>query len=150
MVSLSILLIGLKYKYMKIDELENLMREGKLAINKRKLNIQYRDKGWRGQKWDDTTNGSWDTTQIPYQMYQYEAHIKGDNENLFYKLRKRDYEKFNKIIPEIYYYKGNKLFNIKKCNDLSGHDFFADWVDKNEGNKQKYGKFYLKELTTLN
>lgn len=50
-------------------------------------------------------------------------------------------------LPE-YYYKGNKLYNIKKIKGLNycGHDLQANWKDPKENNKEKLGNFYLKEL----
>lgn len=47
-----------------------------------------------------------------------------------------------------YYYKGNKLYNIKKIKGLNycNWDFKANWKDKNEKNKEKLGYFYLKDL----
>ena len=56
---------------------------------------------------------------------------------------------FNPLISnETYYYKGNKLYNVKKIRGLNfnGHDILANWKDKNDGNKEKLGKFYFKEL----
>lgn len=47
-------------------------------------------------------------------------------------------------------WKGNELYNIKKIPKSSlnynGHDLFANWKDKTENNKEKYGKFYFKDL----
>lgn len=48
-----------------------------------------------------------------------------------------------------YYWKGNKLYNVKKIKGLNYlfHDIQADWIDEDDGNKEKTGKFYLKDLT---
>lgn len=46
-----------------------------------------------------------------------------------------------------YYYKSNKLYNIKKLAwDYCGFDLIANWQDKDDNNKKKLGKFRLKEL----
>lgn len=47
------------------------------------------------------------------------------------------------------YYKGNKLYNIKKVNGLNycRWDIMANWKDKDDNNKEKLGYFYLKDLT---
>ena len=43
-----------------------------------------------------------------------------------------------------YYYKGNKLYNIKKIKwSYVGFDFQANWKDNG---KEKLGNFYLKDL----
>lgn len=75
-----------------MDELRKLAQEGKLKVQKTKWRIVSRDKGWRGQKWDDQTNPSWSTEQIKYQTYHYEARTPDMPENQFYKITKKDYE----------------------------------------------------------
>ena len=46
-----------------------------------------------------------------------------------------------------YYYKGNKLYNVKKIKwSYTGKDIQANWKDKDENNKEKLGQFMLKEL----
>lgn len=82
---------------MKYEELENLAKQGKLKVEKREWGIIYRSKGWRGQKWDDTTKASWNNTQIPYKRYSYEARTPDMPEHQFYKITKKDYEKLSKI-----------------------------------------------------
>lgn len=49
-----------------------------------------------------------------------------------------------------YFYKGNKLYNIKKIKGLNycSFDLQANWKDPKENNKEKLGNFYLKELST--
>lgn len=50
-----------------------------------------------------------------------------------------------------YYYEGNELYNIKKLTDsIMGWDLMANWKDKKDGDKEKLGKFYLKDLTVEN
>jgi len=47
-----------------------------------------------------------------------------------------------------YYYKGNKLYNVKKLKwDYCGYEILANWKDKNNKNKENLGKFKLSELT---
>lgn len=77
---------------MKIQELEQLAKDKKLILTKRKWRVVKRSKGWRGRKWDDQTNPNWDITQIEYQMYSYLAQEKGMAENQWYKITKKDYE----------------------------------------------------------
>ena len=47
-----------------------------------------------------------------------------------------------------YYYKGNKLYNVKKIKGLNylGFDLQANWKDKDDNNKEKLGNFYFKDL----
>ena len=46
-----------------------------------------------------------------------------------------------------YLYKGNELYNIKPLkNEFNFFDLMANWKDKSDNNKEKLGKFYLKEL----
>lgn len=50
-----------------------------------------------------------------------------------------------------YYYEGNELYNIKKLTDsIMGYDLLANWKDKKDGDKEKLGKFYLKDLVVDN
>ena len=77
---------------MKIDELEKLAMEGKLKVEKKKWRIVYREKGWRGQSWEATSESNWDKTKIPYQIYSYEAKTPEMPANSFYKITKKDYE----------------------------------------------------------
>jgi len=49
-----------------------------------------------------------------------------------------------------YYYKGNKLYNIKRLDwDYCGYDILANWKDESDDNKEKLGKFRMKELATV-
>ena len=49
-----------------------------------------------------------------------------------------------------YYYKGNKLYNVKKIDwSYVGHDIEALWKDKDENYKEKRGRFYLKDLQII-
>jgi hypothetical protein len=50
------------------------------------------------------------------------------------------------IEAKIYFYKGNRLYNIRKYSGFSGFDLKANWKDKEEDNKEKLGQFKLKEL----
>jgi hypothetical protein len=76
---------------MKLDELKELAKSGKLKLNKSHYRTVYRDKGWRGQKWDDTTQASWDTTQIAYKIIYYSCRTADMLETASYKITKRDY-----------------------------------------------------------
>lgn len=83
---------------MKYEDLENLAKEGKLKVEKKERGVIYREKGWRGQKWEDTTSANWDKTKIPYKQYSYEARTPDMPEYRFYKITKKDYEELSKII----------------------------------------------------
>ncbi|MEK6935747.1 MAG: hypothetical protein AABW67_03090 [Nanoarchaeota archaeon] len=83
---------------MKYEDLKNLMENGKLTLNKRELNPVYREKGWRGQKWDDTTQASWNSQLIKYRRFQYECRAPDMPENQFYKITKKDYEELSKLL----------------------------------------------------
>ena len=46
-----------------------------------------------------------------------------------------------------YYYRGNKLYNVKKLKwSYIGKEIVANWKDKDDNNKEKLGEFTLKEL----
>lgn len=83
---------------MKLQELKELAEEKKLILNCRELNPIYREKGWRGQKWDEITQASWDSTLIKYKRYQYEARTPDMPENQLFKITKGDYEELKKIL----------------------------------------------------
>lgn len=83
---------------MRYQELENLAKEGKLTVSKKERGVIYRSKGWRGQKWDDTTIASWDNTQITYKRYSYEARTADMPEHSFYKITKKDFENLVKLL----------------------------------------------------
>jgi len=85
---------------MKYEELENLAKCGKLKVEKRPMGVIYREKGWRGQKWDDTTLASWDKTRIAYKRYFYSARTPDMREHQSYKITKRDFIELSKIINE--------------------------------------------------
>jgi hypothetical protein len=138
---------------MKIDELIELSRQGKLLLEKtegntyrRHIPIYSKTKGeiLFGKFYGDIEG----YRQILYKRPRYLARTKDMPENSFYKITKKDYNELKKIVPEIYYYKGNKLYNIRKLSGLNfcGHDFLANWKDKDEDNIEKLGKFYLKDL----
>ena len=94
-----------------------------------------------------------------YKRY-YQASLNGE---LWYKISK-DY--FNEILPNYernrertdlvevldydlveYFYKENKLFNVKKLKDsFLSKDIRANWVDKDENNQENLGEFQLKDL----
>mgnify|MGYP001574582159 FL=1 len=86
---------------MKLNELKLLAAEGKLRIEKRKWRIVYRSKGWRGQKWDDTTKVNWDNTQIPYQTYHYEARTPEMPEHQCFIITKKDFQELEEIIKNL-------------------------------------------------
>ena len=49
-----------------------------------------------------------------------------------------------------YFYKGNKLFNVKKLKDnFLSKDIRANWIDKDENNQEKLGEFQLKDLEII-
>mgnify|MGYP001565347674 CR=1 FL=1 len=82
---------------MKFQELKELAEEKKLILNRRELNPIYREKGWRGQKWDETTQASWDSMLIKYRRYQYEVRTPDMPENQLFKIIKREYEELKEI-----------------------------------------------------
>ena len=51
--------------------------------------------------------------------------------------------------PE-YYYKGNRLYNIKYYTDsIMGYDLMANWKNPEENGREQLGKFYLKDLKVI-
>lgn len=82
---------------MKFEDLKNLAEQGKLKVEKRERGVIYRSKGWRGQKWEDTTKANWDNTQIPYKRYSYEARTPDMPAHSFFKITKKDYKELKEV-----------------------------------------------------
>ena len=55
-------------------------------------------------------------------------------------------------VKKTYYYKGNKLYNVRKIKGLNYNfcDLTVEWKDKDDNNKEKLGNFYLKDLIVEN
>lgn len=130
---------------MTIDDFIELAKEGKLIL--------FEEDGIERTRRKYIYNDNWQITGsklIKYRTDKYRCKTHDMEENASYRLSKKDFKMLSNIIPEIYYYKGNKLYDIEKLegmDSLMGHDFRAYWNDKDEDNKQKLGKFYLKDLT---
>ena len=129
---------------MTIDDFIELAKEGKLIL--------FEEDGIERTRRKYIYNDNWQITGsklTKYRTDKYRCKTHDMEENASYRLSKKDFKMLSNIIPEIYYYKGNKLYDIKKLGEmdsLMGHDFIAYWNDKDEDNKQKLGKFYLKDL----
>lgn len=73
----------------------------------------------------------------------------------YYKIGKEFYNeiypKFQKVFSDKkYYFKGNELYNVKEISgSFLGFDLIANWKDREDNNKEKLGKFYLKDLETV-
>ena len=82
---------------MTLEGLRELAKANRLILNRRELNPVYREKGYRGQRWDrwdgnEATQPIWDTTLIKCKRYQYEARTPDMPEHQLFKITKKDYE----------------------------------------------------------